>query len=136
MTVTKSAGQTFTVELRKLFNIGPRTRWYRKSGYNWGASLTQENVRDRFWESVNFDYDYDRPERKAAFGSARNAMAAWEKHIEGVRIDPSLSLYLRIDLSPWEWTAYLGRMVDTGYTCVGPFEDWFAEQARALRTAA
>jgi hypothetical protein len=124
-----TAGQRFTNELRAMFKIGPRSRWYRKRR---GEVLARAEVAARVRTSLSFP-GYDDERRTAILAAARPALDAWAKHVDGYRIDPSLISALTVDSSPWQWTAYLGRMVDSGCTNVGEFETWFNAQARELR---
>lgn len=127
MTHTATAGQKFTSEIRTMFHIGPRTRWYRSEKF--GEVLNREQVLERAFAAINYP-GYDDQRRTAILNKAHAAMLAWVKHVEGYRIDPVLRREVT-EQSPWEWTAYLGRMVDSGCTNVGEFERWFAGQ-RAL----
>ena len=125
--MTNTAGQDFTAELRTMLSIGPRTRWYRRNRF--GDQLTREAVIGRVFTSLNYR-GYDDERRTAIFAAAHSALCAWNKHVEGFRIDPTLRREIT-EQSPWNWTAYLGSMIDTGYTNSFEFELWFREQRQA-----
>jgi hypothetical protein len=122
--MTKTAGQEFAAELRVMFSIGPRTRWYRRNSF--GDRLTRESVMERVLNSVNYP-GYDDTRRTAILRTSYSSLCAWVKHVEGFRIDPRVR-YEVTEQSPWNWTAYLGSMIDTGLVNSGEFEEWFRQQ--------
>jgi hypothetical protein len=123
----RTAGQAFTAEIRHMFSIGPRTRWYRTNRYS--EALTQDAIVERVSTSVAYR-GYDDERRTAIFVKAYAALCGYDKHVNGYRIDPTLRMRITTR-TPWEWTAYLGQMVDSGATCNGEFEQWFRDQAQA-----
>lgn len=125
----RTAGQALAAEIRYMLSIGPRTRWYRKSKP--GAPVTQDHIIERVSTSVAYP-GYDDERRTAIFRKAYAALSAYDKHVNGSRIDPTLRMQITTR-SPWEWIAYLGEMVDSGCTNNGEFEAWFADQAREMR---
>jgi hypothetical protein len=132
MTATKTAGQAFAAEIRKMFGIGPRTRWHRKGGLR---TVERDQIIRHAMEAIG-DYRGSESEvRTAILNTGYTALHAYIKNVDGYRIDALVIKSIK-DLTPWGWTEYLGRMVDTGHTCVGPFELWFAQQAREIRAAA
>ena len=78
---------------------------------------------------------YYLPETEAGLRIGFAVVLAWDKHVEGYRIDGQLAMRLRA-MSPAQFAAYLGRMVDAGITCTGEGERFFQEEARSIRAAA
>ncbi|MCW2957164.1 MAG: hypothetical protein JWO69_2033 [Thermoleophilia bacterium] len=130
MTTTKNAtaGQTLAATLRKIKSVGPRTRRYRN-----GADVKAEML-DAIRCEVSFPGYYQGETAKALAGAGA-VLRSWDKHVLGYRIDGQLAFYIS-DLTPYQFAAFLGSMVDAGIENVGQAEYWFAEQARALRVAA
>jgi hypothetical protein len=126
-----TAGQNLTAELRTWLRIGPRTRWYRKDR---GITLTTDRVIERIWETIALYPGIESEARTAALKPAHAAMCAWFKHVNGYRIDPMVRREIT-EQSPWKFTEYLGRMVDSGCTNSGQFEVWFAAQRPQLVNA-
>jgi hypothetical protein len=129
-TETKTNGQQLADALRKVMHIGPRTRQIRKGPF--GGS-TKENVITEVLEAVinsnNYPGYYSEPTSKAlAFGWS--AVTSWNKHVEGYRIDGTQRAYLT-SLSPWQFTALLGEMVDAGVSNNYEGERWFAARRSA-----
>jgi hypothetical protein len=128
---TETAGQTFTSEIRTMFSIGPRTRWYRKGGAL--VQLTRNEIIREVFEAIGNYRGSESTERTAILDSAYRPLLAWIKHIDGARVDAALVMAVAVDSSPWEWTAYIGRMVDSDCANAGQFEAWFNREARELR---
>lgn len=126
----RAAGQDFTAEIRKIFKIGPRTRWYRKDAY--GIALDHAEIVDRVREDRNYRTASDA--RLAIWDGARAMLDAYAKFIEGYRIDGVLRCEITT-ASAYEFTAYLGRMIDSGCTNMGEFEQWFRDEAVRANTA-
>jgi hypothetical protein len=118
-----SNGEKFAAEIRKTLSIGPRTRWARRTD-----RLSRTAIVERVTTSINYP-GYDSEERTEAFRAGHAAMAAYNKHVAGYRIDGVLRFKI-MDLSPWGFTAFLGEMIDSGCTNVGEFEAWFSAKSR------
>jgi hypothetical protein len=120
----RTAGQALAAELRSMLSIGPRTRTYRS-----GVPVTHDAIVERVQTSLAYR-GYDDERRTAIFETAFNACWAYQKHVAGFRIDPTLRMEI-MSMSPWKFTAFLGEMVDSGHANMGEFETWF--RARAHR---
>lgn len=121
-TATKTAGQELAEELRRYFKVGTRTRRYRK-----GNDLHEEML-DAIKTVAHYPGCYtERTERplRAAFG----AFLAYDKHVGGYRIDGTLRRRIT-EMSPYQFAALLGRMVDAGVTNTGEGERFFADMSR------
>lgn len=127
MTNSATAGQTFSSEIRSMMKIGSRTRWNRKNPL--GDKLTRDAMIERVWTSLNHR-GYDNEQRTAIFATAHTALCAYAKFIDGFRIDGMLRFQI-LDLTPREFTAFLGRMIDSGCTNMGEFEQWFRSESVA-----
>ena len=55
---------------------------------------------------------------------------SWDKHVTGGRVMPLLA-YRLSQMTPYQFAAYLGRMVDAGITNVGEAETFFRAEAAA-----
>ncbi len=119
---TKTAGQNLTDTLRRIHSVGPRTRTYRNG----------ENVKDRMLESLENEYLYPGYYQGATQEALREGIRIlhiWNKHVRGYRIDGELA-YRLSTLTPWQFAAYLGRMVDAGLQTTGDGEYFFQREAR------
>jgi hypothetical protein len=129
-TETKTNGQQFADALRKVMHIGPRTRQRRK--HPLGVSSKQDVTAEALEAVENahiYPGYYSEPTSRAlAYGWS--AVTSWNKHVEGYRIDSTQRAYLT-SLSPWQFTALLGEMVDAGISNVGEGERWFAARRSA-----
>lgn len=127
---TKTNGQQLADALRKVMHIGPRTRKLRKNPF--GGSH-KENLIEAILEAVITSNRYPGCYAEAttkALSHGWSAVTSWNKHVEGYRIDGAQRAYLT-SLSPWQFTALLGQMVDAGIANVGEGERWFAERRSA-----
>lgn len=125
---TKTAGQQLTDKLRTYFGIGSRTRT-RRNGLN---------LRDAMIEmlEVNAQYPgYNTPETTEILRPGFSVACAYRKHVEGCRIDGQLARVIR-EMSPWQFAALLGRMVDAGVTNTYQGEVFFQQMTRDLYTKA
>jgi hypothetical protein len=125
MNTTQTAGQALTAELRRYFHIGPRTRAYR-NGLDVKAQMLEAITNALYYPG------YYGERTQEILRTAGGAFLSWNKHVEGYRIDGHLAFYLR-SLTPYEFAAYLGRMVDAGIETVGQGEYFFQAEARRIR---
>jgi hypothetical protein len=130
MTKTSTAGQALTVELRKAYAIGPRTRWNRRAGRMVNRGYMLSDIRDAIGEYRGMES----AERTAIFDNAHTALAAYGKFVDSYRIDGLLRCEITTT-SPWEFTAFLGEMVDSGASNMAEFEMWFVAKTRELYAA-
>ena len=138
MTATQTDGQQFTQTLRKISQIGPRTRQHRdypgsrkSDGYTTQQDVIRWALDTVTWAVCDGAYsNHENDLLRLGWG----AVCSWHKHVEGYRLDASQHAYLT-SLSPWEFTALLGEMVDAGIANVGEGERWF-EERRAQAIAA
>lgn len=112
-------GQRFAKDMRKNLGIGTRTRRHRK-----GADLHAE-IRECI-RNATYNTGWYSEQRTELFRAAFGAEMSYEKHIAGYRVDPSVQRYVS-ELSPYQFCALLGRMVDAGISNVGEGEIFFQE---------
>jgi hypothetical protein len=127
-TAKLTPGQLFARTMREYLGIGTRTRT-RRLGLN---------LHDEILEAVqraSYEAGYHTPDRQAIFGTASSACRSYEKHIRGYRAHGNVIAHIN-QLSPWQFCALLGEMVDADITNVGEGERWFADLARSLYTQA
>lgn len=121
--MTKTSGQALATEIRTMFHIGTRTRWYRKTSV---GTLTRDAITERVATSINYP-GYDNAERTAIFSAAFMSLLAYAKFVDGFRIDGELRARITT-ASPAEFADFLGDMVDSGCANMGEFEGWFGQQ--------
>lgn len=122
MTTTQTAGQKLTATLRKGFRINHRSRDRRD-----GVSIKADML-----ESIENACQYDgwfSAEKTETYRAASATVRSYRKHVDGYRIDGMLR-YRITSMSPWEFAAFLGAMVDAGITNVGEGERYFQQMAR------
>ena len=127
-----SAGQKLTNEIRKMDQIGPRTRWNKK---HTTRMITRDAILSDIRGAIGEYRGVESAERTAIFDTAHTALNAYHKFVANYRIDGSLR-FLIMDMRPWEFTAFLGQMVDSGCTNMGEFEVWFQKLAVGMRVSA
>jgi hypothetical protein len=129
----KTTGQQLTAALRRLHHIGPRILRLRKErGYT-----RRQNIVDQAIETIVTAVSYPgyyTGQTHDALSSGYRAILGWSKHVGGYRLDPTQIAYLN-SLTPWEFTALLGEMVDADINTTGDAERWFAAR-RAQDVAA
>ena len=124
-----TVGQDLAVALRRYFSVGTRTRRYRpRDGYR--HDLHKDMIEALHFAAQYPGYYTDATE--AALRPGFGAALAYNKHVNGYRIDGTLRFTI-MEMSPWQFAALLGRMVDAGVTCTGDGERFFAEMAREVR---
>jgi hypothetical protein len=121
-TTQRTAGQNLTATLRTYFHVSARTRRVRK-----GQNLQNEML-DMLLTANQYPGYYSEAQHEALRGSFA-LWASWQKHVEGYRIDGMLR-YRLTTMSPWEFSALLGDMLDAGVTNVGQAEEYFARMSR------
>lgn len=133
MTTTQAtAGQELTAALRRYFSIGARTRRNRKESYG------RRDLHHDMIEALHFAAQYPgyySDATQAALRAGFGAALAYDKHVNGYRIDGTLRRVIT-EMSPWNFAALLGQMVDAGVTTTGAGEQFFSEMARTIRRAA
>ena len=124
MTKTQTAGQQLAATLCRIKQVGGRTRTTRD-----GINLKNDML-DSLRNEFNFPGYYE-GETQAALRPAMPVLHAWEKHVLGFRIDGVLAYRLSA-LTPYQFAAYLGRMVDAGITNNGEAEVFFRNESHAV----
>lgn len=114
-------GQQFAKTMRSNLGIGARTRRHRK-----GTDLHAE-ILDCIRNATYYPGYYS-GERATLFQAAFNAQVSYTKHIAGHRADATVVAHINA-LSPWQFCALLGDMVDAGISNVGEGERFFADMA-------
>jgi hypothetical protein len=115
-------GQIFAREMRAYLHIGARTR--RFDDRKW----QQDGHRDvlaLIAEANNYPGLHN-AEREAIFRTAFAALCSWEKHIDGYRADAALVAHINA-MTPYQFCALLGDMIDAGISNVGEGEQFFNE---------
>lgn len=129
MTTTQTAGQDLTATLRRYFSLGTRTRRYRKSPYGtWKQDLHAEMIEaitNAAQYGPGFYAQATQDALRAGFGTA----LAYDKHVKGYRISGTLAQRIN-DMTPWQFAAMLGQMVDAGVETTGAGERFFAGMMR------
>lgn len=127
MPTIPTAGQQLTAELRRYFRIGTRTRRYRKSPWGGRDDLHASMIREI--EAV-CSFPNGSP-RDGLLKPGWPAVLSYEKHYLGYRMNGLLRRHIEL-MSPWQFSALLGRMVDAGVSNVGEGEQFFREMAREM----
>jgi hypothetical protein len=115
-------GAAVTEELRRYFSVGPRTRRYREH-----QDLHRAMIEALHLAATTPGYYVERTHTALAPGFA--SALAYQKHVAGYRVSGKLAQRLNA-LSPWQFAALLGRMVDAGVTNTGEGERFFQDLAR------
>jgi hypothetical protein len=115
-------GQQLTTALRRYLGVGTRTRRYRK-----GDDLHREMYQALRLAAEVAGYFTERTESALRPGYA--AALSYEKHVMCFRVGHVLRRRIE-EMSPWQFAALLGRMVDAGVTCTGAGERFFAEMSK------
>lgn len=125
----QAKGQEFAAEMRHFLSIGTRTRRDRK-----GLDLHRE-IAD--WiKSAAMEPGSVHPDQEAAFRPAFNAACSWFKWINLGRADYTVIEYVN-SLSPYQFCAFLGQMIDDGITTTSQAGTYFSEmRTRLLALAA
>jgi hypothetical protein len=118
-------GQEFAKRMRKNLGIGTRTRRTRL-GRDLHAEIL-ECITNNAWYPGYYTGD-----RKELFGLAYGSWMAYDKHIAGYRANGELIAHINA-LSPWQFCALLGQMIDAEITNAGQGERYFNGMARTLR---
>jgi hypothetical protein len=116
-----TAGQELTAELRRYFQIGPRTRQYRDSKYTRLADRMVEAIT----EAATLPGCYT-PRTADPLSKGYAVALGYSKHIKGCRICPTKIAAISA-MSPWRFSGFLGEMVDAGITNTGEAERFYTE---------
>jgi len=117
-----TTGQQFAAVVRKSFRMNSRTLDRRDGG----------SIKAAIIESIAVSNEYPGyygPERTALSSAAFGSYLAYRKHVDGYRIDGVLR-YRITTMSPWNFAALIGNMIDAGVTNCGQGEDFFRNMAR------
>jgi hypothetical protein len=129
---TQTAGQALTAELRKMYSLSSRTRWGRSNGR--ARIVKRDYMLNDIRDAIDQYRGIESAERTAIFDKAHTALAAYGKFVDNYRIDGLLRCEITTT-TPWQFTAFLGEMVDSGCTNMAEFEMWFAARTRSLYAA-
>lgn len=103
-----STGTEFAKMVRKYFHIGAKTRTYR------GGMNLKSEILEAIANSNNYPGYYNETQTKL-FSAAYPVFNSYIKHVSGCRIDGMTAF--RIErMTPYQWTAFLGEMIDAGIT--------------------
>ncbi|GHD70351.1 hypothetical protein GCM10010317_077500 [Streptomyces mirabilis] len=121
-----SKGQIFAREMRSYLRIGARTR--RFDSKKWDV----DGHRDVMQAIADANaFPGADAARDAIFQTAYAALCSWEKHIDGYRADAVLVSHINT-MTPYQFVALIGDMVDADIANVGEGELFFADMARRL----
>lgn len=112
-------GQQFAKSMRDNHGIGTRTRRHRK-GVDLHAEI-MESIRN-----ATFYPGWYGEERQEIFRAAFGAWQSYNKHIAGYRANANVVSHINA-LSPYQFCALIGRMIDAGISNVGEGERFFTE---------
>ncbi|MFC5802833.1 hypothetical protein [Streptomyces formicae] len=112
-------GQQFAKSMRDNHGIGTRTRRFRK-----GADLHAE-ILESIRNATHYNGWYSEA-RQELFRAAFGAQVSYQKHIAGHRADSQVIAHIN-SLSPYQFCALLGRMVDAEISNVGEGEQFFSQ---------
>jgi hypothetical protein len=118
-------GHELAASLRKCFQIGTRTRRYRN-----GVDLHADMI--EALRNATVYPGYYQGARHDLFTAAWGVVAAYKKHVDGFRIDGVLRMKI-VGLTPYQFAALLGDMLDAGVKTTGDGEQFFSEMARQSR---
>jgi hypothetical protein len=124
---TKTAGRELTDALRGRFHIGPRTRNHRKNARGRVEDLHEE-MTDLIEASVT---ESDGSDCDQVFRAAWGVFLSYEKHYLGFRMNPLLRRHIEL-MTPWQFSALLGEMLDAGVTNTGQGEEFFRLMAERV----
>jgi len=128
MATEATKGTELTRALRKAHRIGPRTRWNRDGWTALGNHRLRDDIVDRIDTATLYPGSYS-DEVTVVLWTAVPVLRHWDKYVGGRRINSVQSAVLE-NISPWEWTALLGEMVDADLSNSAEAEMWFrARQA-------
>jgi hypothetical protein len=127
---TKTAGQNVTRALRYYLSVGPRSRRFRTDANGYRKDLHLQMIEELILNAQNPGINTEAI--SAALCPGYGAALSYEKHIGGYRADCTLIRQVG-EMTPWQFAALLGKMVDAGVTNTGQGERFFAEMARGLR---
>ncbi|RJU01965.1 hypothetical protein D6T65_04925 [Arthrobacter frigidicola] len=122
-----STGTNFTKMARKHFGIGPRTRQHRN-----GLALKAEII--EAIETSNLYPGYYNEQMSTLFGAALPVARSYRKHVDGGRIDPMTSYEIEM-MSPWQFSAFVGEMIDAGISNNYEGEMFFRSMRKELVSA-
>lgn len=117
-------GQIFAREMRSYLRIGARTRRFDNSKWDKDG---HRDILNLIAEANNFP-GMRNADSEAIFRTAFAALCSWEKHIDGYRADAMLVSHIN-GMTPYQFCALLGDMIDAEITNVGQGELFFADMA-------
>lgn len=128
-----TAGQRLTAELRRYFRIGPRSRRYR-TVQRWGRQDLHREITEAIEMACTQPLGFYTQHATDALMPGWPALLSHQKHYDGYRMSPTLRRHIEL-MSPWQFSALLGRMVDAGVTNVGEGERFYSAMAAELHAA-
>jgi hypothetical protein len=124
----RTPGQELAAALRYYLSVGTRTRRHRRDGYGHTADLHSRMI-DAITEAAQLPGAHsERVER--ALRPGYGAALAYEKHVKGYRVPGTLAQRINA-MTPWQFAALLGQMVDAGVENTGQGERFFYEMHHA-----
>lgn len=120
-------GQIFAREMRAYLHIGARTRRFNSKKWQ------QDGHRDilNLIAEANNQPGMRNAKREAIFQTAYAALCSWEKHIDGYRADALLVSHINA-MTPYQFCALLGDMIDADISNVGQGERFFRRMTGLL----
>lgn len=112
---------TTAAALRRYFSLSPRTRRYRDGEDLFGRMLEAIQI-----AATQSGYYTETTEK--ALRPAYGAVLAYEKHVNGYRIDGTVRASIQ-SLTPWQFAGFIDQMVAAGVTNTGEGERFFRGMA-------
>jgi hypothetical protein len=120
--MNNTAGKDLTTTLRRYFSVGTTTRRHRN-----GSDLHIDMI-----EAINHAATlpgYFSEKTEAALRPGFGTAGAYIKHVRNFRISGTLAYQIN-SMTPWQFAALLGRMVDAGITNNGEGERFFSNMSQ------
>ncbi|MEV6696201.1 hypothetical protein AB0M68_03435 [Streptomyces sp. NPDC051453] len=117
-------GTQFAKTMRSNLGISARSRRFRK-----GVDLHAEIL--ECIRNATYYPGYYTGERAELFQAAFSAQVSYTKHIAGYRADATVVAHINA-LSPYQFCALIGDMIDAEISNVGEGERFFAEMDRRV----
>lgn len=122
-----STGTDFAKMVRKYFGMSSRTRTYRAG----------RNMKDEILEAIatsnNYPGYYNETQTKL-FSAAYPVFNSYLKHVKGYRVDGMVAYHIE-KMTPWQFAAFLGEMIDAGITNAYEGEMYFKSMREVAHAA-
>lgn len=127
---TKTPGEQLAAELRRYFSVGTRTRRRRRHPFGHMQDLHADMI--EVIETNNQYPGFFTPTMTEILRPAFAVALSYRKHYGGYRMTPGLHRYIEL-MSPYQFAAMLGQMLDADVTNVGEGEQFFSAMNTEIR---